>query len=69
MSLEIGEFHSHDGWYFKRLEDGTVRVRYGDTLVATFPENEWASIVCFVSRKGETGDRWQQARIFHGLKP
>lgn len=60
--MEIGEFHHTGGWYFKRLEDGSVRIRirnssetgaifadrveYIDHIV---PPNEWASIVASVS--------------------
>lgn len=60
---EIGEFHHNDGWYFKRLEDGSVRIRirktpeteamfadrvkYIDHLV---PALEWASILTAVAK-------------------
>jgi hypothetical protein len=63
-------FHWRDGWYFKRLDAGSVRVCHvvGECLylVLEIPENEWASIICSVSALGETGERWQQARNFHG---
>jgi len=73
-------FHWAHGWYFSRLPDGCVEIRnHGDfdkpdphrvsgdgrtTLV--IPAAEWASIVCWVSDKGETSDRWNQALDFHG---
>jgi len=64
-------FHWRDGWYFKRLDDGTVRVLlvHGQQIYQhlIIPDNEWASIVCSVSADGETGERWQQARNFHGV--
>jgi hypothetical protein len=49
-------FHWRDGWWFKRLADGSVRVVHGDTTLV-IPENEWASIVCSVSALGEAGQR------------
>ena len=73
-------FHWRNGWYWSRLPDGSVEVRnHGDfekpdpnhapgdgraTLV--IPPNEWASIVCSVSAKGEDGARWNAAQDFHG---
>jgi len=68
-------FHNQEGWFYKRIDNGTVRVShvlhppiYG-RLVEQFciTENAWASIVCSVSKKGETYDRWMVARKFHGL--
>ena len=66
-------FHWSDGVYFKRLDDGTVRMRifghyngtpnYTDRII---PAAEWASIVCAVSALGETGERWNAAQDFHG---
>lgn len=64
-------FHWRDGWHFKRQDDGSVRVNYivGEWLYQSLiiPENEWASIVCSVSSLGETGERWEQSRRFHGI--
>ncbi|GEM_PF-3451811 len=76
-------FHWQNGWYWSRLPDGSVEVRnHGDfekhdpncapgdgrtTLV--IPAAEWASIVCSVSKGGETGERWDQAQDFHGREP
>lgn len=71
-----GAFHWRDGWHFKRLSDGAVRVmrpaiihgggeEYLKTDI-TIPSNEWASIVCSVSSGGETGERWNAAQDFHG---
>lgn len=79
----MSSFHWANGWYFSRRKDGSVEVRnHGDfdgpdrndaaadwhtTLV--IPAAEWASIVCSVSKQGETGDRWNQAQDFHGRAP
>jgi hypothetical protein len=67
-------FHWRNGWFFKRMTGGSVRItRVTHPPVEgqfewqfTIPENEWASIVCSVSEKGETSERWQDARNFHG---
>jgi hypothetical protein len=61
VPLDAG-FHWTDGWYFKRLGDGSVRVVHKGNVLATIAENEWASIVCLVSELGETGERYQLAR-------
>jgi hypothetical protein len=68
-----GGFHWRDNIFFKRLEDGSVRVRhfmewnycpnFKDWII---PPNEWASIVCSVSKEGETAKRWDAAQDFHG---
>lgn len=68
-------FHWKNGWYFKRESDGSVRIRKVehasglDMVDAIIPPAEWASIVCSVSRDGETGERWNQAQDFHGREP
>jgi hypothetical protein len=41
---EVGEFHQRDGWYFKRLPDGSVRIRK-DGLQHIIPANEWESVI------------------------
>jgi hypothetical protein len=69
-------FHNRDGWFYKRLDNGVVRISHVlhppifGRLVEQFciPENEWASIVCSVSEAGETSERWMAARRFHGLR-
>lgn len=68
-----GAFHWRDDWYFRRMDDGSVRMMHRkrggyeyldvDMIV---PSNEWASIVCSVSSDGETGERWNVAQDFHG---
>ena len=74
---DLSGFHWRDGWFFKRLEDGSVEVRRhlpnpkvkGATDIfqmMTIPAAEWSSIVCSVSKEGETRERWDAAQDFHG---
>lgn len=42
---EIGEHHWRDGLRFKRLQNGTVRIRRDADVIATIPAAEWESIV------------------------
>jgi hypothetical protein len=74
-------FHAHDGWFFRRNDDGSVTIAQippphpdGDALDAafdnastrvTFNANTWASIIASVSAKGEDNYRFYLARIFH----
>jgi len=72
-------FHDRDNWYWHRTKDGGVGIRHytgptagtvnpgGIDFAMVIPENVWASIVCSVSKLGETGERWDAARKFHGL--
>ena len=52
-------FHYRDGWYFERLEDGSVHIYYrGEPDVfpmatVTIDPASWASIVAHVSAKGD----------------
>lgn len=72
-----GGFHWRNDTYFKRLPDGSVRVRtwrrahdgFPTFDDRTIPAAEWASIVCSVSADGETGERWNAAQDFHGRLP
>lgn len=66
-------FHWRDGWYFDRKPDGSVEVRLEPWdgvchIRFTIPAPEWASIVCSVSKDGETYDRWMQSQAFHGIE-
>lgn len=68
-----GGFHWRHNVFFKRLDDGTVRVRHWTDFNGTpqwvdwvIPAPEWASIVCSVSAEGETRERWDAAQDFHG---
>lgn len=69
-----GAFHWKNGWFFRRTEDGSVRImrRNGPESIylsanAVIPALEWASIVCAVSEGGEDSERWQAAQRFHGI--
>lgn len=68
-----GGFHWRFDTYFRRLPDGSVRLRTFHVIAGvpaytdrTIPAPEWASIVCSVSALGETGERWDAAQDFHG---
>lgn len=74
--MEIGEFHNRDGWYFKRMEDGAVRIRktmspHVDSATEhehVIPPNEWASILAHTSggyASGDTAVAWDNAQRFH----
>lgn len=66
-------FHSKDGWFFSRLENGSVAVEKRLTAKETsglreyivFTPEEWASIVASVSKTGEAHGRFFQAFAFH----
>jgi fructoselysine-6-P-deglycase FrlB-like protein len=65
----MGKFHAHSGWYFERLEDGSVRLSaMGATelMSATFNADTWASAVASVSADGETAETFRAALEFHG---
>lgn len=74
MPQEIGEFHSRDGFYFKRLPDGSVRIRIAEDAKSDaktlrqikLPASEWASVVANVSASGETAESHRAAVSFHG---
>lgn len=70
MKLEIGEYHAHDRWTFKRGEGGAVRVRrYDDagTVLAelTVTPEMWASIVATVSTRDESHETYREALDAH----
>ena len=56
-------FHAKDGWFFRRLSDGSVEIvkrntaHDDDPIVAQgiFTVEDWASIVASVSGLGESG--------------
>lgn len=68
---ENNGFHAREGWYFRREEDGSVRIMAPDSLgpgarqVVTLDANTWASAVASVSAEGETADTFGRARDFH----
>ncbi len=74
-------FHWRDLMFWKRLDDGSVRIRLfarrssgkvmpGDDEEPVrewiVPPSEWASIVAAVSYQGETSDTYRTALNFHG---
>lgn len=66
-------FHWRDDIYFKRMDDGSVRVtsfwkynNYPQERTWTIDRDSWASIVSSVSKNGETAETWQHIREFHG---
>ena len=61
-------FHSQDGWYFKRAEDGGVilTVTQGDFEAQVhLDDSTWASAVASVSARSETGGTYRAALDFH----
>jgi hypothetical protein len=71
MSTENTGFHAKDNWYFRREEDGSVRILAPDSLgpgahqAVTLDANTWASVVASVSGTGETAATFEAARSFH----
>ncbi|MPZ13780.1 MAG: hypothetical protein GEU73_05050 [Chloroflexi bacterium] len=66
-----GDFHTKEGWWFGRLEDGSVgitktneRAEIIEHQVVLAP-NEWASVVAFVSTKGDNAESFDEALRFH----
>jgi len=59
--VEINEFHWTDGWYFKRNDDGSVRIRKRTVssdeapivAEATIPAFEWVSIASHCTAEGD----------------
>ena len=68
-------FHARDNWFFRREDDGSVRILAPDTMgpgahqAVTLDANTWASVVASVSARGETSETFQAARDFHGGTP
>ncbi len=53
---------------FSRSFPDSDKVETNIVCDVTLPENEWASVVCSVSKAGETAERWRAAREFHGTE-
>lgn len=70
-------FHAKENWFFRRLPNGSVEIAKSagmpdhgiNRFSVVLAENEWASVVCSVSKDGETHERWMLARHFHGPIP
>lgn len=61
-------FHWREGWYFRRLPDGSVGIVHRETPTSEWlradliiPPNEWASIVASMSNAGETAKTFRAA--------
>lgn len=68
MAVAHDGFHAHDGWYFERLDDGSVKIsaavdRCTEVIILT--ASDWASITAAVSARGETSETYQAAVAFH----
>lgn len=73
MSVDLpGGFHAKDMWFFRREDDGSVRITAPDSMgpgahqVVTLDASTWASVVASVSAQGETSDTYRAALDFHG---
>jgi hypothetical protein len=70
-------FHSNDGLFFKREENGAVTITKTTDgkdpaedasnveFTQTLDDGTWASAVCTVSLGGEAYERWYSAMAFH----
>ena len=66
-------FHYKEGWFFKRREDGSVRIYQQQPvrenivkeLGIDIEADSWASIMASVSARGETGETFREAQQFH----
>lgn len=66
LEQEPGELHVHNGWMFKRLDEGTVRMRNQTTgIEVTFGPNSWCSIVSHVTAAGENYETFNTALDAH----
>lgn len=71
-----GAFHWRDGWFFKRLNNGGVQIRYAVEIneatqfvgIVTIPPNEWVSIVSSMTEAGES-ENWHTIKQLHGTFP
>ena len=66
----MSELHTHNGWYWKREQDGSVtftcRDKNGRALAHhNVTADEWASVVASVSLRGEDSATFDEARAFH----
>jgi hypothetical protein len=61
---ELHEFHWTDGWTFKRLDDGSVRIRH-NADEAIVPKAEWVSIVAAVGQSFGSAEDFSAAERVH----
>lgn len=67
------DFHTEDGLFFERNEDGSVTVRkyesaHQDAELVTeqiIPGDIWCSVISSMSKHGESDGRFYVAKIFH----
>lgn len=64
MPRSPGAYHAHDEWFFQPDTDGGVTITTPSGNLTVTPD-VWASIVAFVSHRGDTAERWSMARRFH----
>ena len=77
--MKPGEFHWTDGWFFSRLDDGSVHIEKRDNpgpddktdVALTIPPMEWASIVVHCAGTGafDQADAYRTFQKFHGITP
>jgi hypothetical protein len=67
-----GQFNESSGWMFRRVEDGSVEIQPGATVLGAggYPvhlvsPDAWASMVAHVSARGESGETFRAAQAFH----
>jgi len=71
----ISGFHTQEGLYFTRNEDGSVTITKTETghtdskilFQQTVDENIWCSVIASMSACGEGDNRFYLAKGFHGL--
>lgn len=72
--MEPFSMHSKDGLYWKRMPNGDVEItKYENAednvsapeFYITLSASEWASVVAFVSKYGETSASYMSALRFH----
>ena len=61
-------FHAGGGWFFKRLDEGRVEIRY-DSGSIIFDKDTWVSIVASVSAEGDNAASFECAAALHEGRP
>jgi hypothetical protein len=66
-------FHAKDGWYFERIDTGSVRIKvekpgYPTTATVELSADTWASVVAAVSARGDIAQAWQEALDLHNRR-
>ena len=64
--MELNEFHQTDGWLFKRLDDGSVRIRNEALGVShVIPAAQWVSVIAHCSPERGSDYAYRAAEAFH----